>query len=91
MGAPKQSVLEASPMQGEITRISVTWAEPTGHGTRFRFYHVLPDDEKIIRPERMEDLLDDLTLICQQIQAARDCTPNGTPSPDRDHSLRRIK
>jgi len=78
-------------MQGKITRISVTWAEPTGQGTRFRFYNVLPDDETIIRPERMEDLLDDLTLICQQIQQARDRTPNGMPSPDLDRSVRRIK
>jgi hypothetical protein len=78
-------------MQGKITRISVTWAEPTGQGTRFRFYNVLPDDEMIIRAERMEDLLDDLTLICQQIQQTRDRTPSGMPSPDLDCSVRRIK
>jgi hypothetical protein len=77
-------------MQGKITRIRVTWAEPTGQGTRFRFYNVLPD-EKIIRAERMEDLLDDLTLICEQIQEARDRTPNGTRSAGFDGIVRRIK
>ncbi len=78
-------------MQGKITRISVTLAEPTSQGTRFRFYNVLPDDGKIIRAERMEDLLDDLTLICEQIQEARDRTPNGTPSAGFDRIVRRIK
>jgi hypothetical protein len=78
-------------MQGKITRISVTWAEPIGQGTRFRFYNVLPDDEKIIRPERMGDLLDDLTLICERIQQTRDRAPNSTPSVGLDRSVRRIK
>jgi hypothetical protein len=74
-------------MQGKITRISVTWAEHTSQGTQFRFYNVLPDDQKIIRPERMEDLLDDLSLICEQIQEARD----GTASAGFDRIVRRIK
>jgi hypothetical protein len=78
-------------MQGKITRISVTWAEDTNRGRLFRFYNVLPDDEKIIRAERMEDLLDDLSLICQQIQQARDRKPNGTSAAEFDRSLRRIK
>lgn len=52
-------------MQAKITRISVIWAERTGQGPRFRIYDVLPDNEKIIRAERMEELVDDLSLICQ--------------------------
>jgi hypothetical protein len=66
-------------MQGKITHISVTWTEPTGQGTRRRLYNVLPDDEKIIRAERMEELLDDLSLICQHIQEALDRTADSPP------------
>jgi hypothetical protein len=78
-------------MQGEIARISVIWAEHTNQGTRFRIYDVLPDDEKIIRAERMEELVDDLALICQQLQEARDRTPNGTATAAADRVVRRIK
>jgi hypothetical protein len=74
-----------------ITRIAVTWTEPTDEGTRTRLYDVLPDKNEIIRPERMEELLDDLTLICEQLQAAQDRTPNGAASAGFDRSLRRIK
>jgi hypothetical protein len=78
-------------MQGKITRISVTWGEPTHKGTQHRIYNVLPDEEMHIRPERIQDLLDDLTLICQQIQEARDRQPNGTPSAGFARVVRRIK
>lgn len=78
-------------MQGEIARISVIWAERTNQGTRFRIYDVLPDDEKIIRAERMEELVDDLSLICQQLQEARDRMPNGTATAAPDRVVQRIK
>jgi hypothetical protein len=78
-------------VEGKITRISVTWAEHTGQGTQHRIYNVLPDEEMHIRPERMEDLMDDLTLICEQIQEARDRAPNGTTSAGFDRIVRRIK
>jgi hypothetical protein len=78
-------------MQGKITRISVTWAEHTSEGTDFRFYNVLPDEQKIIRPERMEELLDDLTVICEQLQAARDGHAIGTNVTGGGVALRRIK
>lgn len=78
-------------MQGEIARVSVIWAEHTGQGTRFRIYDVLPDDEKIIRAERMEELVDDLSLICQQLQQARDRMPNGMATAGTDRVVRRIK
>ena len=78
-------------MQGKITRISVTWAELTDQGTQFRFYNVLPDEEKHIRPERMEDLLEDLSLICEQIQTARDRKPDEMATAGFDRTVRRIK
>jgi hypothetical protein len=52
---------------------------------------VVPDEEKIIRAERLDDLLDDLTLICEQLQAGRDAKANGTASADLGRTLRRIK
>lgn len=64
-------------MQGKITRISITWTTETDEGKSFRFYGLLPDERKIIRPDRMQELLDDLTVMCEQIQAARK-TANST-------------
>jgi hypothetical protein len=78
-------------MQGEIAHISVIWAEHTSQGKRFRIYDVLPDDEKIIRAERMEELVDDLSIICQQLQQARDRMPNGTATTATGRVVRRIK
>ena len=78
-------------MQGKITRISVIWAESTSQGARFRIYDVLPDDEEIIRAERMEELIDDLSFICQQLQDARDRMPKSTAIADPDRIVRRIK
>jgi hypothetical protein len=77
-------------MEGKITRVRVTWAN-TGNGKRSRFYDVLPGGENIIRPERMDELLDDLTVICEQLQAARDGKTNGSAVNGPDRALRRIK
>jgi hypothetical protein len=77
-------------MQGKITRISITWTTETDEGKSFQFYGLLPDARKIIRPDRMHELLDDLTVMCEQIQAARDGTLNGAGSP-RSRELRAIK
>jgi hypothetical protein len=78
-------------MDGTITRITVTWTEDTGSGRRDRLYTVVPDEKKIVRAERLEELLDDLTFICEQIQAARDASANGTAFADADRTLRRVK
>ena len=78
-------------MQGKITRISVIWAEHAREGTRLRIYDVLPDNEEIIRPERMEELLDDLSLICQQLQDARDQARASTAMAGTNPVMRRIK
>jgi hypothetical protein len=67
-------------MEGMITRVSVTWTEDADGEQRDRVYTVVPDEKKIIRAERLEELLDDLTLLCEQLQAARE-----------GRTLRRIK
>jgi hypothetical protein len=74
-----------------ITRVSVTWTEYANGGQRDRVYTVVPDEGKIIRIERIEDLLEDLTLICEQLQAAEDAKANDTTSADFGQTLRRIK
>jgi hypothetical protein len=78
-------------MEGKITRVRVTWTDHTANGARSRFYNVLPGGEKIIRPERMEELVDDLTVVCEQLQAARDGKTNGTTVAGPGRTLRRIK
>jgi hypothetical protein len=78
-------------MEGVITRVSVTWAEDVGAGRQERVYTVVPDAGKIIRVERLEELLDDRTLICEQLQAAQDAKTNSTASGESGRMLRRIK
>jgi hypothetical protein len=78
-------------MDGMITRVSVTWTEGSGSGRRDRTYIVVPDEEQIIRAERLEELLDDLTLICEQLRTAQDATANGTANAAPDRTLRRVK
>jgi hypothetical protein len=69
-------------MEGVITRVSVTWAEDIGDGRQERVYTVVADEGKIICAERLEELLDDLALICDQLQAAQDAKTNGTSLAD---------
>ncbi len=74
-----------------ITSVSVTWTENASGRERHRVYTVVPDEGKIIRDERMEELLEDLTLICEQLQAAHDARANAAASADFGRALRRIK
>jgi hypothetical protein len=62
--------LEA-PVEGTITRISVTVTVDTGDGPKHMLYG-LEAMRKHARPERLEDLLDDLEVICEDVQEARD-------------------
>jgi hypothetical protein len=78
-------------MEGMITRVSVTWTGGADGGRPDRVYTVVPNEGKIIRAERLEELLDDLTFICEQLQAAQDATANGTASAGADRTLRRVK
>ncbi len=61
-------------MQGKITRIAVTYTVDTIDGPRHTF-HGLPHMREHIRPERLSELLDDLTVICEDLLAARRPNP----------------
>jgi hypothetical protein len=61
-------------MSGKITRIAVTYTVDTPDGPRHTF-HGLPHMRRHIRPERLGELLDDLTLICEDLLVAREPTP----------------
>jgi len=63
-------------MPGKITRIAVTYTVDTLDGPRHTF-HGLPYMRRHVRPERLAELLDDLTVICEDLLAARDPTGNG--------------
>jgi hypothetical protein len=77
-------------MQGKITRISITWTTETDDGKSYRFYGLLPDARRIIRPDRMHELLDDLSVMCEEIQAFRDGGLNGAGSTG-GRALRAVK
>ena len=55
---------------GRITRISVTYTVNTGTGPRHTF-HSLEAMRQHARPERVDELVEDLTLICQDLLARR--------------------
>ena len=61
-------------MQGKITRIAVTYTVDTVDGPRHTF-HGLAHMRQHIRPERLSELLDDLTVICEDLLAARQPNP----------------
>jgi hypothetical protein len=61
-------------MQGKITRVAVTYTVDTTDGPRHTF-HGLAHMRQHIRPERLSELLDDLTVICEDLLAAREPTP----------------
>jgi hypothetical protein len=51
---------------GKLTRIAVTYTIDTPKGPRHTF-HGLPHMHRHIRPERLTELLDDLTVICEEL------------------------
>ena len=61
-------------MSGKITRIAVTYTIDTPGGPRHTF-HGLPHMQRHIRPERLTELIDDLTLICEDLIATREPAP----------------
>jgi len=61
-------------MPGKITRIAVTYTIDTPDGPRHTF-HGLPHMRRQIRPDRLSELLDDLTIICEQLVASREPVP----------------
>ena len=67
-------------MTGSIVHISVGWVVEISDGPK-RTIVDLAAMRQHCRPERLEELLADLTLICQDAQAAQD--PEGVPMPVR--------
>ena len=61
-------------MPGKITRIAVTYTIDTPDGPRHTF-HGLPHMRRHIRPDRLSELLDDLTIICEDLVASRPPAP----------------
>jgi hypothetical protein len=69
LSAPKEA-----PVPGKITRIAVTYTVDTPDGPRHTF-HGLPHMQSHIRPERLSELIDDLTVICEDLIDAREPAP----------------
>jgi hypothetical protein len=61
-------------MPGKITRVAVTYTVDTPDGPRPTF-HGLPHMHRHIRPERVSELLDDLTVICEDLITVREPAP----------------
>jgi hypothetical protein len=61
-------------MPGKVTRIAVTYTVDTPDGPRHTF-HGLPHMRRHIRPDRLSELIDDLTIICEQLIASREPAP----------------
>jgi hypothetical protein len=58
-------------MPGAITRVSVTFeVDGVEGGGRYRFISNVAL-ERYMRPERFEELMEDLTLGCEQVLAGR--------------------
>ena len=64
--------------RGRITRISVTYTVNTDAGPRHTF-HTLQAMRKHARPERVDELVEDLTLICEDLLARRPQPATGLP------------
>ena len=74
-------------MQGKITRIAVTYTVDTPGGLRHTF-HGLAHMRQHIRPERLSELLDDLTIICEDLLAARELAPGNGQAAARQRRAR---
>jgi hypothetical protein len=63
---------------GRITRISVTYTINTDTGPRHTL-HSLEAMRQHARPERVDELVDDLTLICEDLLTRRPQPVTGLP------------
>jgi hypothetical protein len=61
-------------MTGKITRVAITYTVDTPDGPRHTF-HGLAHMHRHIRPERVTELLDALTVICEELVAVREPMP----------------
>jgi len=65
-------------MTGKITRVAVTYTVDTPGGPRDTV-HELAHMRRHARPDRLSELLDDLTLICEDLLAVAGPGPAGGP------------
>jgi hypothetical protein len=77
-------------MEGTITRVSVTITVDTDDGPKHMLYG-LEAMRKHARPERLEDLLDDLEVICEDVQKARDAAGDSDRRPGASASRDRLR
>jgi hypothetical protein len=68
----------APPPRGKVTRIAVTYTVNTSEGPRHTF-HGLIGMQRYVRPERLRELEDDLSMICEELLANRPQTVTGLP------------
>jgi hypothetical protein len=66
-------------VSGRITRISVTYTVNTDAGPRHTF-HGLEAMRQHARAERVDELVEDLTLICEDLLARRPQPATGLPA-----------
>ena len=69
----------SSALDGKVTQISVTYTVNTESGP-WRTFHGLAAMRKQASPERVRELLDNLTVICEELLAARGPTVLGVPA-----------
>lgn len=77
-------------MGGRVVGVQVEYLIETPDGPK-RMTVNLDSMRTHCRPERVEDLVEDLVMLCEDVQASR-CPENpGRPALVLDRSLRRIK
>jgi hypothetical protein len=75
----RPSTPPAPPPRGKITRIAVTYTVNTSDGPRHTF-HGLIGMQRYVRPERLQELEDDLSVICEDLLANRPQPVTGLPT-----------
>src|SRR5258708_28731993 len=69
-------------LEGRVVAVVVGWAIDTPDGPR-KSAMDLATMRRHCRAERVEDLLDDLTLLCQDVQDAREAQEDRRTAPMR--------
>jgi hypothetical protein len=77
-------------MGGQVVAVQVEYLIETSDGPQ-RVTVNLESMRVHCRPERVEDLVEDLLMLCEDVQAGRRPEDPGHPTLALDRSLRRIK
>ena len=77
-------------MEGQVVRVRIECLMGTSDGPQ-RMRVNLESIRAYCRPERVEDLIDDLLMLCEDVQAGRRQEDAGRPSLGFGRDLRRIK